>query len=130
MPIDANGIYQYAEDETRSPFSTVLNRLAASVSTVVGLITARLAVVEEATASGTALLTTPDTTNRTVAVTFPEEYATPPAVVVGNVVSGTGVTVITYVESTSTTGAVIRYRASAALGTNALVSWIAHGTPL
>ena len=34
MPLDANGIWQYEETETAAPFSTVLNRLASSVSDV------------------------------------------------------------------------------------------------
>lgn len=35
MPLDANGIWQYEETETAAPFSTVLNRLADSVSDAV-----------------------------------------------------------------------------------------------
>lgn len=34
MPLDSNGIWQYTESETAAPFSTVLNRLAGSVSSV------------------------------------------------------------------------------------------------
>ena len=36
MPLDANGIHQYTETETAAPFSTLLNRLAGSVSNVLG----------------------------------------------------------------------------------------------
>lgn len=36
MPLDSNGIWQYTEVETAAPVSTMLNRLAGSVSTVVG----------------------------------------------------------------------------------------------
>lgn len=36
MALDANGIWQYTEAETNAPFSTVLNRLAGSVSAAVG----------------------------------------------------------------------------------------------
>lgn len=35
MPLDVNGIWQYEETETAAPFSTVLNRLADSVSDTV-----------------------------------------------------------------------------------------------
>jgi hypothetical protein len=35
MPLDANGIWQYVETETAAPVSTMLNRLAGSVSTIV-----------------------------------------------------------------------------------------------
>jgi hypothetical protein len=35
---DKNGIYQYGEDDPVSPFSTLLNKLASSVSSVVGAI--------------------------------------------------------------------------------------------
>lgn len=35
MPLDANGIWQYNEGELASPFSALLNKLAASVSSVI-----------------------------------------------------------------------------------------------
>lgn len=36
MPLDANGIWQYTETETVSPFHEFMNRLAGSVSSVLG----------------------------------------------------------------------------------------------
>lgn len=36
MGLDSNGIWQYTEGESAAPFSNMLNRLAASVSGVVG----------------------------------------------------------------------------------------------
>lgn len=36
MPLDTNGIWQYDESETAAPVSTMLNRLAQSVSDAIG----------------------------------------------------------------------------------------------
>lgn len=45
MPLDSNGVWQYEETETATPFSTLLNKLASSVSTQVGLLRAAVAPV-------------------------------------------------------------------------------------
>lgn len=88
----------------------------------------KLSPTTTVTTAGAVTLGTPDTTNKTVNITFGVTYDAAPQVVVGNVVNVSGYTVITYVTTTSTTGATIRYRASSALGGDATVSWIAVGT--
>lgn len=46
--LDARGIWQYGEDDPASPFSALLNMLAASVSTQIGNDRARLSALENA----------------------------------------------------------------------------------
>jgi hypothetical protein len=58
MPLDGNGIWQYTEGETASLASVMWNRLASSVSTVVGSILSRLTGLEAQNVTVFALTTT------------------------------------------------------------------------
>lgn len=44
---DSNGIYQYGEDDSVSPFSTLLNKLAGSVSSAVGAIRSDIGTLQQ-----------------------------------------------------------------------------------
>ncbi len=51
--LDANGIWQYGEDDSNTTFSALLNRLASSVSTALGLIKNNAKGIIATTAGGT-----------------------------------------------------------------------------
>lgn len=51
---DSNGIYQYGEDDSASPFSTLLNKLASTVSSAIGSIRSDISTVQQSIQSLTA----------------------------------------------------------------------------
>lgn len=83
MPIDANGIHQYTEDDEEALFSELLNLLAASTSTRVGAIATTLSRLGFAVAAGT--LATPALASQataTATIAYPAgRFTTPPILI-------------------------------------------------
>ena len=80
------------------------------------------------TQAGTATLTSPTTAvAATAAISFGVTFAAAPTVESSNVITAAGVIVSTYPITITTTGFIIRFKASASVGANVSVGWVAVG---
>lgn len=123
-----DGVWQYDEADDAAPVSDLLNLLGDSVRDRADALDDKIES-RERSRSGTATLTSPTTSVMvTSTIAFGVTYAAPPNVVVGTVITTTGVVINAYAISITTTGFQIRYRATGAVGSNVTVSWVASGT--
>lgn len=115
--LDAQGVWQFGENDTETLASDLLNLGQASNSTQFGIDRARMTVIEndiaalEAVSVQRAAITLPSSasaSNKTLAVTFAIPFASPPTVIVGGWIASSGTLYLGVAEAVTATGFTLR----------------------